>query len=69
MARPSLEDAIRRRDAFAALIAADLQACRRPDVVEHARAARLDVSRALRLSWDPGFLASVTRMANARQAA
>ncbi len=69
MARPNVADSIVRRDLFAALIAEDLRDHRNPRADEHARTARVDVQRALRLSWDPGFLAQVARMADVRQAA
>ncbi len=69
MSRPSIADSIVRRDMFAALIAEDMRDHRAPRADVHARTARLDVNRALRLSWDPGFLAQVARMANMRQAA
>ena len=69
MSRPTVADAIQRRDLFAALIAEDLRDRRTPRADLHAKTARLDLGRALRLSWDSGFLAQVARMTDMRQAA
>lgn len=64
--RPNGVESRARRDAFADLIAADMrqggleQAHR--NVVRNARSARLKPERALRLSYDPEFVAQVERL-------
>lgn len=70
MARPSALDSLARREQFANLVADDMreggldQAAR--NVVAHAREAKLDPWRALRLSYEPSFVAQVERLVRPR---
>jgi hypothetical protein len=70
MARPSALDSLARREEFATLVAADMveggldQAAK--NVVQHAKTAKLDPWRALRLSYEPSFVAQVERLVRPR---
>lgn len=65
--RPSSIESRRRRDQFAQLVAADLREGgldqAHANVVRHARDCRLKAETALRLSYDPAFVADVARRA------
>lgn len=65
--RPSSIESRRRQDEFAKLIAADLAAGgldrAHLNVVHHAKSCRLDPWKALRLQFDPRFVALVERLA------
>jgi hypothetical protein len=73
VSRPGFLEAERRRAEFARLVAEDLrmggldQAS--ANVVRNARSARLSLERALRLSYQPGFVAEVERLVGFREAA
>ena len=70
MARPSAIDSLLRREKFAMLVADDLreggldQAA--SNVVAHAKTAKLDPWRALRLTYEPSFVAQVERLVRLR---
>lgn len=72
MSRPSHFEAQARRDEFARLVADDMrmggldQAAM--NVVRNARSARLSFERALRLSYEPGFVAQVEKLVGYREA-
>lgn len=71
--RPSAHEAQARRDEFARLVAEDLrrggldEAAR--NVVHNARSVRLNAERALRLSYDPAFVAQVEKLIGFKAAA
>ena len=67
MSRPNGLEAQNRRNVFADLVADDFRsgglAEAHRNVVEHAKQARLDPWRALKLSYEPSFVAQVARLA------
>lgn len=73
MSRPNHIEAQARRDEFARLVAEDMrkggldEAHR--NVVHNARSVRLNPERALRLSYDPAFVAQVEKLVGFKGAA
>lgn len=70
MSRPNHLEAQRRRDQFAEFVARDMRAggldLAAANVVVNAKACKLDPWRALKLTYEPGFVAQVEKLVGFR---